>query len=217
MRGACRLWWVTLLALAGCSGPAADVRVGSKKFTESEVLGEMLTQVAETANVRATSHLRRARRHHRRLARPCSTAQSTPTSNTIGNADGKDILANAGAAFPTRRRLRASLKKLGLGMSKSLGFNDSYAIGIARRTGQTNSGIYLDIRSAETPRPAARFQQPVPRAQARRLGATCEQRYGLARQRTPAGAPSDDAFSTTRRSGTRATSTSPRSTRPTPS
>src|SRR5690349_13557608 len=45
-----------LLVLAACSGASSDgpvVRVGSKKFTESVILGDMVTQLARSTGARA--------------------------------------------------------------------------------------------------------------------------------------------------------------------
>jgi osmoprotectant transport system permease protein len=105
---------------------ATPVRIGSKEFTESVILGEIARLSAQRANIPAvhkrelggTSILWSALEHGDIDAYPEYTGTIT-----------HELLKNVApdADIPT---LRAALKPLGIGITDSLGFNDSYAIGM---------------------------------------------------------------------------------------
>jgi len=129
-----------LVALLGCvlALHAEPVRIGSKQFTESVILGEMARVRADAAGIDAvhkrqlggTSILWRALQHGDIDAYPEYTG--TLTQELL-----KNIPANAGIAA-----LRARLKPLGIGITDSIGFSDTYAIGMreieANRLGITS-------------------------------------------------------------------------------
>ena len=112
-----------LPSMALCATP---VRIGSKQFTESVILGEVARLAARQAGVSAqhqrelggTSILWSALQHGDIDAYPEYTGTLT-----------HELLKNVGADadIPT---LRAALKPLGIGITDSLGFNDTYAIGM---------------------------------------------------------------------------------------
>jgi osmoprotectant transport system permease protein len=115
-----------LLALLPALSWAAPVRIGSKQFTESVILGEVARLGARQAGVDAThqrelggtSILWSALQHGDIDAYPEYTGTLTQEllKNVAPNAD-----------IPT---LREKLKPLGIGISDSLGFSDTYAIGM---------------------------------------------------------------------------------------
>jgi osmoprotectant transport system permease protein len=116
---------VLLLWLPACL-QAAPVRIGSKQFTESVVLGEIARLAARQHGVQAshqrelggTAILWSALKHGDIDAYPEYTGTLT-----------HELLKNVApdADIPT---LRAALAPLGIGITDSLGFDDTYAIGM---------------------------------------------------------------------------------------
>ncbi|HUB91370.1 MAG TPA: glycine betaine ABC transporter substrate-binding protein [Dyella sp.] len=120
--------WIVLAALLLIPAwtQAAPVRIGSKQFTESVILGEVARLAARQAGVQAvhqrelggTAILWSALQHGDIDAYPEYTG-------TLTHELLQQVPPDAG--IPT---LRAALKPLGLGITDSLGFNDTYAIGM---------------------------------------------------------------------------------------
>src|SRR5437867_939129 len=129
---------VLLAASSVPAGPvpveAAEVRIGSKAFTESVVLGELIGHLAESAGARPI--------HRRRLG----------GTQVLWNAlleDQIDIYAEytgtireeilAGQGIRDDDAIRQALIERGVQMSRPLGFNNTYAIGmraeVAKRLG----------------------------------------------------------------------------------
>jgi len=124
---------VLLASLTSCRAAGPDgggLVVGSKSFTESAILGHMLRLLAEDAGVEAGF-------------------KSFPGSSVAFNA----LLAGEIDAYPeytgtlkrellsglgleTDAELRAALAERGLAMTDPLGFNNTYAIGVTRETGE---------------------------------------------------------------------------------
>lgn len=126
-----------LLALAVAAGPAATatpVRIGSKAFVESEVLGEIAGQAIEAAGVPAEH--RRALGGTRVLWEALVRGDLDAYPEYTGTV-AREILG--GAAGPALPALRAALAPRGIGITGSLGFEDTYALGmrpeVARRLG----------------------------------------------------------------------------------
>ncbi|MBE1159684.1 glycine betaine ABC transporter substrate-binding protein [Dyella acidiphila] len=122
-----RRWSALLLLLLFAPALfAAPLRIGSKQFTESVILGEMARLVARQAGVDAqhqrelggTSILWRALQHGDIDAYPEYTG-------TLSHELLKNVAPDADIAS-----LRAALKPLGIGITDSLGFDDTYAIGM---------------------------------------------------------------------------------------
>lgn len=122
---------ILTLGLAGivpapaAAASAPTVRVGSKKFTESVILGEMVSQAARAAGAQAV--------HRRELG------GTTILWNALlaGDIDvypeytgtiTQEILS--GEHLEGQGALRAALARRGIDMSGSLGFNDTYALGM---------------------------------------------------------------------------------------
>jgi osmoprotectant transport system permease protein len=105
---------------------ATPVRIGSKQFTESVILGEVARLSARDAGINAqhqrelggTSILWSALQHGDIDAYPEYTG-------TLTHELLKNVAPDADIAT-----LRAALKPLGIGITDSLGFDDSYAIGM---------------------------------------------------------------------------------------
>jgi osmoprotectant transport system permease protein len=105
---------------------AAEIRVGSKKFTESVILGEMLRQLAESAGHRAL--------HQRELGgtRVLWNALLASEIDLYPEYTGtltQEILAQENLSSP--ESLEQALRRRGVQMSAPLGFNNTYAIGMS--------------------------------------------------------------------------------------
>ena len=119
-------WPVLLLALAplGCGRPA-DVRVGSKAFPESEILGELARDLAASTGASAE--------HRNHLG----DTSKVWTALLLGEIDAyceytgtlsHDILTDEHVR--TDDEIRRALAAKGIRMSRSLGFSDNYALGM---------------------------------------------------------------------------------------
>jgi osmoprotectant transport system permease protein len=103
----------------------AEVRIGSKKFTESVILGELLTHLATDAGADAT--------HRRQLGgtRVLWNALRMGEIDAYPEYTGtllREILASQ--RLQDERALTDVLKEEGLRMSRPLGFNNTYALGM---------------------------------------------------------------------------------------
>lgn len=119
-----------LLALLPAVTWAASVRIGSKQFTESVVLGEVARLDAQQAGMDAT--------HQRELggtrilwsALQHGDIDAYPEyTGTLTQELLKNVSPNADIAT-----LREKLKPLGIGITDSLGFSDTYAVGMLEVT-----------------------------------------------------------------------------------
>ena len=132
MPGSLRRWSgpiaLLLLACIAVSGPASagePVAVGSKKFTESVILGELASHGIRQSG-RATVH-----REQMGGTRVLWSALRRGDIDLYPEYTGtlrQEIFADH--ALPTRQALRAALAELGLAMTAPLGFNNTYAIGM---------------------------------------------------------------------------------------
>jgi osmoprotectant transport system permease protein len=113
------------LALAATPVCAADdvLHVGSKRFTESYILGEVLTQAAAAAPAKAD--------HRQGLGNTAIVLAALQAGSIdvypeyLGTID-LEILKNAKPT--TLAQMQAALAPLGLGVAVPLGFNNSYAM-----------------------------------------------------------------------------------------
>ncbi|MFZ0872100.1 MAG: glycine betaine ABC transporter substrate-binding protein [Rhodanobacter sp.] len=115
-----------LLLLLPTGLSAEPVRIGSKQFTESVILGELARETAREAGVAAV--------HQRELGGTSIlwTALLHGDIDVYAEYTGTlthELLKNVSpdADIPT---LRARLRPLGIGITDSLGFNNTYAIGM---------------------------------------------------------------------------------------
>ncbi|RKH09678.1 ABC transporter permease subunit [Corallococcus sp. CA053C] len=117
-----------LLGASACErtpGEGPVVRVGSKKFTESVILGEMVTQVAKATGAQAT--------HRRELGGTTVLWEALRRGELDVYPEYTGTLRQelfAGRALKDDAALREALEQEGLRMSASLGFNDTYALGM---------------------------------------------------------------------------------------
>lgn len=126
-----RLRWVIValpllvLALLVRGGPATEVTAASKTFTESVILGEMLTQLARSTGVVAT--------HKVQLGgtRVVFNALVSGDIDMYVDYTGtiiQEILADRGVQDMTEAA--RALDAMGVRVSKPLGFNNTYAVGM---------------------------------------------------------------------------------------
>ena len=116
-----------LLLLTCCrSGYTAELTVGSKKFTESVILGDLAAQMLESGDLRVT--------HRRELGgtRVLWNALLKGDIDVYPEYTGtlrREIYADRDTG--DTEQLRAVLRRQGIGMTAPLGFNNTYILGMA--------------------------------------------------------------------------------------
>ncbi|MEE9276552.1 MAG: glycine betaine ABC transporter substrate-binding protein [bacterium] len=120
---------VRLAEAAGAAGAAraAEVRIGSKSFTESVILGELLAHLTRKAG--------HAPRHRKELGgtRILWSALLSGQLDVYPEYTGtiaQEILAKQ--KLRGEEAIRRALAKLGIRMSRPIGFNNTYAIGMRK-------------------------------------------------------------------------------------
>jgi osmoprotectant transport system permease protein len=134
---ALRFFALVFLSIWACStaaGGGPPLRVGSKVFTEGVILAELATQLLQAQGIAAV---------HRQGLGGTQVLWSALTAGEIDiypeytGTIAEEILPHGAARDPVS--MRAALAARGVGMSPTLGFNDTYAIGVsealARRLG----------------------------------------------------------------------------------
>jgi osmoprotectant transport system permease protein len=131
-------------ALVATDAGAQRVTVGSKAFTESVILGEIVTRLAQDAGAQAE--------HQREFGgtRVLWNAVLRGDLDIYPEYTGtieQEILA--GKSFtPGEEGLRAAVEAEGLRMGRPLGFNNTYAIGMRQEiAGRLSIGSISDLRS----------------------------------------------------------------------
>jgi osmoprotectant transport system permease protein len=114
---------VALAAIA--DGPAPEVRVGSKAFTESVILGEMAVRLVRESGTSAVH--RRELGGTQILFHGLESGEIDVYPEYTGTIAGEIF---AGKGLKDDASIRAALAARGVGMSRSLGFSDTYAIGM---------------------------------------------------------------------------------------
>ena len=114
-----------LLARPAASQEPTKVRVGSKKFTESVVLGELAAGLARSAGAEAEH--RRELGGTRILFEALRTGELDCYAEYTGTLE-QELLAGRG--LEGWSALRAALAKEGLSLGRPLGFNNTYALGM---------------------------------------------------------------------------------------
>jgi osmoprotectant transport system permease protein len=131
-----RLRRLTLLGLAVALGVAAGaaraqdkntIAVGSKKFTESVILGDILTGLIRDAGLPATH--RRSLGGTRILWNALLKGDIDAYPEYTGTITGEIF---AGRGLSGVAAIRAALAESGVAMSAPIGFNNTYAIGVRR-------------------------------------------------------------------------------------
>ena len=110
--------WLLLLAVT-------QVRIGSKTFTENVILADILTDVVRAQGLPAEH--RRALGGTEVLWHALEAGEIDAYPEYTGTLRSEIL---AGAHVPDDDALRAELARRGVRMSRSLGFNDTYAIGM---------------------------------------------------------------------------------------
>ncbi|MCA3189639.1 glycine betaine ABC transporter substrate-binding protein [Cupriavidus sp. EM10] len=120
--------WISLACLLGPAAHAAKpdtLRMGSKRFTESYILGEILTQAAAShANTR----------HLPGLGNTAIVFEALKAGNIDAYPDYTGTLASEILKLPGRatlQQINAALAPMGLGAAIPLGFENTYAIAVS--------------------------------------------------------------------------------------
>ncbi len=138
-----------LLGLAPLPRRAAQARIGSKKFTESVVLGEMLRLLAEESKLEVA--------HYRefggtRIVFDALAAGEIDVYPEYTGTITSEIFA--GRKIEGSTTLEDLLRAKGVGISKSLGFSNTYALALTRkRAGALGISRISDLKRL----PALRF------------------------------------------------------------
>ena len=131
-----------LLMLLAASAVAQPVAIGSKVFTESVVLGEMATQLARGAGTEAM--------HRRELGGTRVLWEALLRGDVDAYPEYTGTIAQellAGQDVPDEAALRAALARRGVEMLAPLGFNDTYALGMAEtRAAELGVSTVSDLR-----------------------------------------------------------------------
>jgi osmoprotectant transport system permease protein len=114
-----------LLAISGAAMGADDVlKVGSKRFTESIILGEVLTQ---SAAAHAPAQHRQGLGNTAIVLAALSAGSIDLYPEYLGTVE-REILKLGGTA--SLAQMRAALAPMGLGLAVPLGFNNTYALAV---------------------------------------------------------------------------------------
>ena len=125
----CLVVWLCFVASADAEAP--QIKIGSKKFTESVILGELLVQLAESTGAQAE--------HRQEMGgtRILWTALLNGDIDIYPEYTGtitQEILAGEGVAGWDQ--IQRALAERDLGVSAPLGFNNTYAIGVKEMLAQ---------------------------------------------------------------------------------
>lgn len=124
-----------LSVIATTAALAATLNVGSKRFTESYILGEIVTQKARTAGEATVVH--RQGLGNTAIVLNALTSGNIDVYPEYTGTIAKEILKLD--AVPTLRELNVRLAPMGLAAAVPLGFNNTYALALraddARREG----------------------------------------------------------------------------------
>ena len=141
--------------------------VGSKRFTESYVLGEIVAQTLAAAGRPASTG--------RASATPASSSRRSPAarSTSIPSTPGRSCASCSSAkAIPSLDELNRWLAPRGLVAAVPLGFNNTYALAMSEaRAKSARHRAHLRPRAAAGARAAARPVARVPAARRRLAGA----------------------------------------------
>jgi osmoprotectant transport system permease protein len=120
----CTVAIAALAALGLCAAAEAPLNVGSKRFTESYILGEILTHVAQGAGEASVVH--RQGLGNTAIVLGALTQGSIDVYPEYTGTIAKEILKLD--AVPPLPELNAKLAAMGLGVGVPLGFNNTYAL-----------------------------------------------------------------------------------------
>lgn len=117
---------VPMIALPGCAHARAATRVGSKLDTESVTLGAMAAELARAAGARDVIFRKQLGGTH--VAWEALRAGEIDVYPEYTGTIVQEILPDARIA--SEQQMRDALAALGIRMTRPLGFNNTYAIGI---------------------------------------------------------------------------------------
>ncbi len=135
--------------------PAPTVRIGSKTFTESVILGEMAARLIRETGTPVLH--RRELGGTQVLFHGLESGEIDAYPEYTGTIAGEIL---SGKGIKDEASMRAALAERGVGMSRSLGFNDGYAIGMREDVADAAGHPRLQ-RPQEASRPEIRIQQRV--------------------------------------------------------
>ncbi|MCK4761039.1 MAG: ABC transporter permease subunit [Candidatus Aminicenantes bacterium] len=136
------LWLIVFFCFTGPLGAASEVTIGSKKFTESVILGEILYHL--TADAGAQPVHRRELGGTRILWNALLKGDIDAYAEYSGTISQEILAAEGVRGLPA---IRAALKKRGILMSLPLGFNNTYIIGMKKeRAAELNIEKISDLR-----------------------------------------------------------------------
>jgi osmoprotectant transport system permease protein len=124
--------WLLLVATALSQETAPPVQIGSKAFTESVVLGEILTHLARDAG--ATVRHRRQLGGTQILWRALTTGEIDAYPEYTGTITAEIF---AGRRLAGEHEIRAALAEHGVVLGGPLGFNNTYALGVPEPLAQS--------------------------------------------------------------------------------
>ena len=119
---------VAALLMTGTT-EADPVRIGSKAFTESVILGELATQLGNAAGV-ATVH--RGQLGGTRVLWEALLSGQIDVYPEYTGTIVQELIPGTPADVPA---IKAELSRHGIGMTRSLGFSDTYGAGYSGGTG----------------------------------------------------------------------------------
>src|SRR5690242_5811458 len=129
----------TLLALAAglafAAASAAPLTVGSKRFTESYILGEIIRQTAQAAGETTATHSQGL--GNTAIVLNALTSGGIDVYPEYTGTIAKEILKLD--AVPPLSELNAKLAPMGLAAGIPLGFNDTYALRSEEHTSELQS------------------------------------------------------------------------------
>ncbi|MEE2969281.1 MAG: glycine betaine ABC transporter substrate-binding protein [Pseudomonadota bacterium] len=138
-----RVLAVLALIFAATLAEAADIRIGSKKFTESVILGEAVSHLIRDAGGRAI--------HRREIGGTRVLFQALLKGEIDIYAEYTGTLSQeilAGQNLDSDEKIRSALARRGIVMGRPLGFNNTYAIGMNEdQAGRLGIKTISDLRS----------------------------------------------------------------------
>ncbi len=129
------LVFVIISAQADGQANQKIIKIGSKKFTENVILGEMITQLIQQKNIKA-EHLKEI--GGTRVLWNALLKGDIDIYPEYTGTIKEEILA--GKKIKDDNQLKSYLDSIGIEMSAPLGFNDTYAIGMKKEKAE-NLGI----------------------------------------------------------------------------
>ena len=129
------------IVMATSAIAAEPVRVGSKAFTESVILGELATQLGNMAGI-PTIH--RSQLGGTRVLWNALLAGQIDIYPEYTGTIAQELIPGT---QPDRAAIEAALRHRGIGMTRPLGFNDTYALGVPETLArQLNLRSISDLR-----------------------------------------------------------------------